>query len=811
MIEITNKRIVIDGQPRIVMAGEIHYYRVAKPDWADRIEKLKAAGCNTVASYIPWLMHERTDGSFDLDGRTDPIHDLGAFIDLCHEHGLWFLARPGPFIMAEMKNEGLPYRLCTEHPEIVPVTWDGKPVSSRTVDYLAPAFLAESRKWYEAVMPVLAARLQPTGGNVIAVQLDNEIGMISWVTNAPDLSENLIADLGRWLHSHDAGEEMAARYPFSWDDPEARVAGVRSPSESYAPALRHDLGHYMRDRFARYVAALRGYAEEFGVTSVPFVVNIHGTSEVGGATFPIGISQLYEAYTQGPGYLSGSDHYLGNLTLENFVDLHLIDAFMDAVHRPEQPLTSVEFEAGDGNYARDGGTRYDPSALDFKLRMSLAQGNRLINFYLFAGGINPKLEAPVGDGHDRVSFTGERHGTGAPVGAEGLLNPLYSSLVRSVRAAMAVEELLADSDEELDGIAIAFIPDHFMTESVYPGSTRTREIVRNLERSRFGGPGKVAARIALLLGLRYGAIDIQNRPLDPAQTPALIVGSALYMDGEVQRRLVEFLRVGGNVLLVGEVPEADLEGRPCTILRHALRLTPIGRHEGTHAYFPALVSSGWAAPLEEMRTGFAQTFSSEIPDVLLRLVGTDEACGFDIAVGAGRAIVLTTNLDADPVFWRKVFARLGVEPALAHGAPANGISITSTRSPDGQRLLHLLNLDGFAKVIRPTEHGQPLFGGRDLRLGPKAGLMLPLGVRVGPGKVVWATTELSGSDADSVTFRVTQPEEHIVFESERVVNESSDYTVAEDDGNVVIRSRRFDGWTEEDFTVRFGRRRVRNG
>ena len=128
------------------------------------------------------------------------------------------------------------------------------------------------------------------------------------------------------------------------------------------------------------------------------MVNIHGTSEVGGGTFPIGISQLYESYTQAPGYLSGSDHYLGNLTLENFVDLYLIDAFMDAVHRPEQPLTSVEFEAGDGNYARDGGTRYDPSALDFKLRMSLAQGNRLINFYLFAGGINPKLEVPVGDG-----------------------------------------------------------------------------------------------------------------------------------------------------------------------------------------------------------------------------------------------------------------------------------------------------------------------------------------------------------------------------------------------------------------------------
>src|SRR5215213_3419718 len=97
VIEIVNKRITIDGRPRILMAGEIHYYRVARTDWADRIAKLQETGCNTVASYIPWLLRERADGTFDLEGRTEANLDLGGFIDLCHEHGLWFLARPGPF------------------------------------------------------------------------------------------------------------------------------------------------------------------------------------------------------------------------------------------------------------------------------------------------------------------------------------------------------------------------------------------------------------------------------------------------------------------------------------------------------------------------------------------------------------------------------------------------------------------------------------------------------------------------------------------------------------------------------------------
>src|SRR5688572_8351006 len=183
MIELRDKQIMIDGRARLIVAGEIHYFRVARDQWPDRLEKLTAAGGNAVASYIPWLCHEPREGEYDFDGRTHPDLDLGGFIDLCREHGLWFLARPGPFVMAELKNEGLPYRLYDQHPEIIPRSWDGKPAPSRTVDYLAPVFLDECRRWYEAVGRVLTPRMLPNGGNVIVVQLDNEIGMLSWVTN----------------------------------------------------------------------------------------------------------------------------------------------------------------------------------------------------------------------------------------------------------------------------------------------------------------------------------------------------------------------------------------------------------------------------------------------------------------------------------------------------------------------------------------------------------------------------------------------------------------------------------------------------
>ena len=91
MIEIKNKQILIDGTPRLIMCGEIHYFRLGREEWQDRIDKLKAAGCNAVASYIPWLCHEPVEGQIDLNGTTRPALDLGAFIDLCKQNGLLLL------------------------------------------------------------------------------------------------------------------------------------------------------------------------------------------------------------------------------------------------------------------------------------------------------------------------------------------------------------------------------------------------------------------------------------------------------------------------------------------------------------------------------------------------------------------------------------------------------------------------------------------------------------------------------------------------------------------------------------------------
>ncbi|KQZ90230.1 hypothetical protein ASD62_13945 [Phycicoccus sp. Root563] len=736
MIQIQDKQILIDGEARVVMAGEIHYFRVAREEWEQRILLLKEAGCNTVASYIPWLWHELPDGTIDVTGATRPERDIGAFINLCAEHGLWFVARPGPFIMAELKNEGLPFRLYTDHPEIVPVGWDGKQTPSRTVDYLAPAYLDECRRWFGAVLPLIARRLQPNGGNVIAVQLDNEIGMLAWVTNSPDLTDDLVADFARWAVARHGGD---APYPLSG-------TAIRTPGEEDAGVLRQDLAVFMRDRFRRYVEELRTMAEAQGVTDVPFLINIHGTEGGSGEPFPIGVSQLVDTYAGVPGMLSGSDHYMGDMTLNTTTDLYVINAFMDAVHGPGQPTTSLEFEAGSGDYGGGIDNQYDPSTVDLKTRRSLAQGNRAINYYLFAGGINPPLEVPVGDGNDRISFTGERHGTAAPVGPEGQKGMTYAATARVVHAVRVHERWLSRMEEEHDGVQLGLVLDAYATEYHHPDSAVMTEVVDDLQRHRGAGPRRALVRSMLLGGYRFPAVHLQRD--EPTGVVALSTGR--HLSPEVQQGLVDHLTRGGGLLLLGRVPDRDLEGRPCTLLADAMGVSGGDLTWGADHYYPSAVASGWAAPWPETRVGWFQALEHERGEAVLHDVD-GAVIGIDVEVGAGRAILLAAELPSDVGLFGRALRRLGAAPGLEFSAAVPGIFATTSATADGERMLHLTNISGHDNPVTLTLDGTMLGDGA-LVVPPRTGAFLALGLDTPVGRVEWANAELIEVGDDRLVF-----------------------------------------------------------
>ena len=148
----------LDGKPFKIISGSIHYFRTVPQYWKDRMLKLKAMGCNTVETYIPWNMHEKRKGEFCFDG----ILDLVGFVRLAESLGLYVILRPSPYICAEWEFGGLPAWLLKE---------DGM----RLRAYYEP-FLKHVREYYDVLFPMITPLQITQGGPVILMQVENEYG-----------------------------------------------------------------------------------------------------------------------------------------------------------------------------------------------------------------------------------------------------------------------------------------------------------------------------------------------------------------------------------------------------------------------------------------------------------------------------------------------------------------------------------------------------------------------------------------------------------------------------------------------------------
>ncbi|MGV0111150.1 beta-galactosidase [Arthrobacter sp. CP30] len=144
-----------DDVPVIPVSGEMHYSRVPRDQWRDRLNLMKAGGITVVATYALWIHHEPHRGGVSFAGRLD----IAAFISLCAELGLAVVVRIGPWCHGEVRNGGFP-------------DWvQAAPVQHRTDD---PAYLALIEPWLRRLGHEVAPFCQPEGP-VLAVQLENEL------------------------------------------------------------------------------------------------------------------------------------------------------------------------------------------------------------------------------------------------------------------------------------------------------------------------------------------------------------------------------------------------------------------------------------------------------------------------------------------------------------------------------------------------------------------------------------------------------------------------------------------------------------
>jgi beta-galactosidase len=152
------EHFLLDGKPFQIISGDMHYARVPRAYWRDRMRKMKAMGLNTLITYVFWNIHEPTPGQFDFKDNLD----LAAYVRTAQEEGLWVIVRPGPYICSEWEFGGFPaWLLATPDMKV------------RSAD---PRFLKAAANYMRQVGRQLAPLQITRGGPILMVQIENEYG-----------------------------------------------------------------------------------------------------------------------------------------------------------------------------------------------------------------------------------------------------------------------------------------------------------------------------------------------------------------------------------------------------------------------------------------------------------------------------------------------------------------------------------------------------------------------------------------------------------------------------------------------------------
>lgn len=157
-VDYNNNCFLKDGKPFQYISGSIHYSRIPRAYWKDRLVKMYMTGLNAIQVYVPWNFHESIQGFYNFTGDKDLEH----FLDLANQTGLLVILRPGPYICAEWEMGGLPAWLL-QKPNII----------LRSAD---PDYLQAVSNWLAVLLPKMKPWLYINGGNIITVQVENEYG-----------------------------------------------------------------------------------------------------------------------------------------------------------------------------------------------------------------------------------------------------------------------------------------------------------------------------------------------------------------------------------------------------------------------------------------------------------------------------------------------------------------------------------------------------------------------------------------------------------------------------------------------------------
>lgn len=560
-LDIRRGVLHLNGQPRLLVSADYPYYRDHASNWSDRLRLLRSLGIEVVTAYIPWRHHQPLpDSAPDFSGATQPNRDVLGFLRLCQAHGLAAIVKPGPFIHAETNYGGLPdwvSPVLNEEIEATlaangaPVTWAGARLAAggKTIETwplpapLSAVFLAHTAHWLAAVSAqVIRPNISPAGA-IVALQIANE-GIYSNGQHAPwafDYSDSSLVHYRQFLEETYGSLERynqlhASRFarwddipaPHSWNEP-LNLADLRTYLDwgqyqpHYYQRVLHAWTQHLPAELPVFLNQNPPLGEPFGLDA--WLTRVEPEVWQGvhyGTTNWVGdVSANPSAFER---YLLTSKRYPGVNMEENWGFAELYDpAYVDAAVCLYQTLVALNAGATGFNVYTGVATAFPDRNLE----------------------VLPK--APYPDA--------------APITELGQLTP-KAEIVRWLTLFLEHygAEFLAAHPAQAAAWGL-YLPYAHAGAWAPSGAHNGMAPALGVHLAQFQSQLRS-------LNLDYGVLNLAAVSLaDLLHYPRLFTTGRTFMAETIQHKLAEYVRQGGQLTVIGELPAVDENGQPCTLLQ----------------------------------------------------------------------------------------------------------------------------------------------------------------------------------------------------------------------------------------------------
>lgn len=746
-VSVRGRQLLVDGRPVFLRSAEIQYFRIPRDQWEDRILAAKQAGHNCIASYIVWGWHEFEEGRFDFTGETVPERDLVGFLNLVEQAGLYFFARVGPFVNAELMRGGHPAWLFERYPELQSRDARGeyahRPNDGDLVpSQLKPEYLSMVDRWYTRLAEVLAPRTLDRGGPVILVQPDNEPNLVfTYGVEGSLYDPHVIGDDGLWPQWVKAryGEAWPRRYQGLTD---GRRVPVPRRGEASSPAEYRLVADWLRFKqwhVFEYLRRLARRLRELGL-DLPFTVNEplnrywswysgeHGAfarfMEDAGETF----------FTNGHCYLN----YGGQ---QDARGAPITLARIESVKASRLAGPPSIFELGSWYLLPQGNLA--PSNWDVMTKLLIGSGMNGYSVYVYAGGRTPPGWGKIGPDYDWPTTC---------IAADGTRARSYFILAEINRFVTAWERPILEARKLYD-VTIGLLPElgalarHVQLPAGFAGLPGdTTALVRDVFNSL---PDLFRVLANLSVNFELTSFAAPDREPGPA-TGLLVVPNHGAVDREAADFIVRHLRAGGDALFYPVVPAVDADGEPLPALaelagQRIVGFTPRGGHRAGD------LASRFIDGQHEREVGFDTpvVYFAAPADAQVLATHRGAVAAYRRAAGGGHVTVMGFL----PVYWSSATQRLFEEVFVeATGmrrvaeADDRGVLVLARRHPDGPTLVTVASIGGDAcatHVTVETAGGRlrfPVDGA--LELGPHEARFLWVDLPLPEARLVYTTSQL---------------------------------------------------------------------